>query len=202
MAPSVAPGRGLALRERLALQADLALTEPENPLRRLMEAPSGSREEDKQRLEEAEQLLLQRPPAPAIEDKPMHEEPMNLAKLHQAAMDGDLQAMARMDLRLQGALEEDETLRSLAGKDFKDPKAQAALQLYQDSLALGKVGGDIDKQGFQAVMRDDAETLRQLLGRGLDVEAQNGGGHTLLQLARERGKELCAEVLIREGAKP
>ncbi|CAK9028273.1 Uncharacterized protein SCF082_LOCUS18277 [Durusdinium trenchii] len=156
-----------------------------------------------------------------------HEEPMNLQTLRRAAEEGDLQAMARMDLRLQSALEEDETLRRVGNRNWQliafdvselspgqcsrqteDPKAQAALRLYQDSVTLGKKNGNIDREAFQAVMRDDADepwrntamVLRQLIGEGLDLEVTNTGGHTLLQLAQERGKEHCAQVLLREGA--
>lgn len=45
-----------------------------------------------------------------------------------------------------------------------------------------------------------SQVLRQLIGEGLDLEVTNTGGHTLLQLAQERGKEHCAQVLLREGA--
>ena len=45
-----------------------------------------------------------------------------------------------------------------------------------------------------------SKALRYLIGEGLDLEVTNTGGHTLLQLAQERGKELCAQVLLREGA--
>ena len=37
---------------------------------------------------------------------------MNLGELRRAAAEGDLETMASMDLRLQGALEEDERLGS------------------------------------------------------------------------------------------
>eukprot|EP00435_Cladocopium_sp_Y103_P013127 s2170_g3.t1 len=128
-------GPALALRQRLAQQADEALALPEHPLRRLLEAAPGTREEEKQRLLEAEQLLLARPKVDVVAVQarvPAHEEPMNLQALRKAAEDGDLQSMARMDLRLQGALEEDEAFRNVGGTDFQNPKAKAALRLYQE----------------------------------------------------------------------
>lgn len=203
--PRGPPGPALALRQRLARQADDALALPEHPLRRLLEAAPGTREEEKQLLLEAEQLLLARPKVDvvAVQSRvPAHEEPMNLQALRKAAEDGDLQSMARMDLRLQGALEEDEAFRNVGGTDFQNPKAKAALRLYQDSVTMGRRHGNIDREAFQAVMHDDPESLRQLIGLGLDIEGtRNAGGHSLLQLAQERGKDQCAQVLLREGAK-
>mmetsp|Transcript_60778 Transcript_60778/g.125810 ORF Transcript_60778/g.125810 Transcript_60778/m.125810 type:complete len:207 (+) Transcript_60778:62-682(+) len=198
------PAAGEALRQRLAAQADAALAEgPDNPLRVLLSQPEGTREDAKSRLEAAERLLLERPKPKALEDKaPLEEEETNLQKLRRAAKDGNLEGMAKMDRHLRALLEDDDMLRSLEGKDFEDPTAQAALRLYQDSMCYGRPGGDVDKLAFQAVMRDDAAALRNLIRHGLDLETTNAGGQTLLQLAQERGKEVCAQVLLREGAQP
>ena len=201
----VPPGPGLAFRQRLAAQADAALAAgAENPLRVLLEAAPGSREEEKQIFADAEALLLERPScATTVQvSEPKTEAPMNLHQLRKAAENNDLQSMASMDLRLQYALEEDEAFQHLRSSDLDDPKAKAALKLYQDSVTLGRRNGNIDKEAFLAVMKDDPETLTELIGEGLDFEGtRNSGGHSLLQLALERGKEQCAQVLLREGAR-
>ena len=68
-------------------------------------------------------------------------------------------------------------------------------------MALERKGSNIDKESFQAVMRDDAVVLQDLLDQGLDPDVRNSGGHSLLQLAQERGKVECAQLLLNAGAK-
>ena len=49
-------------------------------------------------------------------------------------------------------------------------------------------------------MADDAVALRQLIGEGLELSVTNAGGHSLMELATERGKVCCAELLAREAS--
>lgn len=54
--------------------------------------------------------------------------------------------------------------------------------------------------GFMAIRH--GLTILQLAPCTSAVGIRNVGGHSLLQLAQERGKDQCAQVLLREGAKP
>eukprot|EP00933_Yihiella_yeosuensis_P015790 TRINITY_DN13657_c0_g2_i2.p1 TRINITY_DN13657_c0_g2~~TRINITY_DN13657_c0_g2_i2.p1 ORF type:complete len:211 (+),score=62.44 TRINITY_DN13657_c0_g2_i2:82-714(+) len=198
------PPRGEALRMRIAAQADAAFAAGSgDPLRLLLHDPT-CREDKLDQYAVAERLLLERPPPePDIQEQVAEEPPVDLAALRHAAENGDLKALAQMDRRLKGLLDSDDQLKVLEGKDLTDEDAQAALRLYRTTfMALERRGANIDKEAFQAVMRDDAVTLRDLLGQGLDPNVKNAGGHTLLQLAQERGKIECAQELVNHGAEP
>merc|ERR1719436_1642082 len=106
-----------------------------------------------------------------------------------------------MDKRLRNLLDRDDQMQLVSDGDLQDPHAKAALRLYRESfMSLETVSRgnsrNIEKEAFQAVMRDDAEALQALLGRGVAPGLTNPGGHTLLQLARERGKAACEEALL------
>merc|ERR1719148_192842 len=107
--------------------------------------------------------------------------------LRRAAETGDLEALAQMDKRLKRLLDSDETLQNLlrdGGKGLEDPSAKAALALYRNSfMSLEGRGRNVEKEAFQAVMRDDPDALQDLLNLGVRVDLRNGGGQTLLQLA-------------------
>merc|ERR1712216_855081 len=117
---------------------------------------------------------------------------------------GNLEVLAQMDKRLKRLVESDVALQSLmkeGGTGLEDPKTKAALALYRDSfMALEGYGRNVEKEAFQAVMRDDAPALKALLARGVRHALRNGGGQTLLQLAQERSKENCEQALVEVGA--
>merc|ERR1712216_975585 len=113
---------------------------------------------------------------------------------------GNLEVLAQMDKRLKRLVESDVALQSLmkeGGTGLEDPKAKAALALYRESfMALEGHGRNVEKEAFQAVMRDDAPALKALLKLGVQLDLRNGGGQTLMQLARERMKDGCEQVLM------
>eukprot|EP00931_Biecheleriopsis_adriatica_P079809 TRINITY_DN53158_c0_g1_i1.p1 TRINITY_DN53158_c0_g1~~TRINITY_DN53158_c0_g1_i1.p1 ORF type:complete len:212 (+),score=74.91 TRINITY_DN53158_c0_g1_i1:20-655(+) len=195
------PPVGEALRSRIAAQADAAFAAgPDSPIRQLLAEPD-SREQKKEQLATAEKLLLERPKSEVTDEKVEEEEAIDIFALRKAAEAGDLKALAQIDKRLKDLLDSDERMRVSTGKDLADPAAKAAMRLYRESfMALERKGSNIDKEAFQAIMRDDAVKLTDLLGQGLDKNARNPGGHTLLQLAQERGKVQCAQVLVDAGA--
>jgi len=169
----------------------------------LLEPQPATPEQRQAQMLALEKLLLERP---AVGDRPPEEEPLDAEALHRAAELGDLKALSQMDKRLKALLDSDEGLQRILKDDLADPLAKEALRLYRDSFmsleGLQKGTTQIpEKEAFQAVMHDDAAALRSLLERGLSPEQKNAGGHTLLQLARERGKRSCEEVLLGMGAK-
>mmetsp|Transcript_84556 Transcript_84556/g.196619 ORF Transcript_84556/g.196619 Transcript_84556/m.196619 type:complete len:202 (+) Transcript_84556:50-655(+) len=190
--------RGDALRSRLAAQADAALASGvEHPLHQLLLAPQPrTAEQRREQAQALEKFLLERPPGA----EPVPQEPLDADALHHAAQAGDLKALAKMDKRLQALLHADDQLQLLQEGDLADPKAKEALRLYRDSfmgleaLQRGATCG-VEKEAFQAVMRDDAVALEGLLNGGVSPELKNAGGHTLLQLAKERGKANCEKLL-------
>mmetsp|Transcript_45393 Transcript_45393/g.82092 ORF Transcript_45393/g.82092 Transcript_45393/m.82092 type:complete len:218 (+) Transcript_45393:73-726(+) len=196
-----APPIGEALRSRIAAQADAALAAGrDHPMHLLLHEPD-SREDKQAMLKVAERLLLERPQPEAMDDKASLEDFVDLAALRRAAEAGDLKALAQIDRRLKDVLDADEQLRLVEGKDLRDPLAKAAMKLYRESfMSLERAGANIDQEAFQAVMRDDAVTLRKLMGQGLDPSVKNAGGHSLLQLAQERGKVECTQALLDAGA--
>eukprot|EP00928_Gymnodinium_smaydae_P092424 TRINITY_DN762_c0_g3_i1.p1 TRINITY_DN762_c0_g3~~TRINITY_DN762_c0_g3_i1.p1 ORF type:complete len:210 (+),score=66.73 TRINITY_DN762_c0_g3_i1:84-713(+) len=195
---------GAAFRDRVAAQADKELAMgPENPLRQAMLNESPSRAERHRQIEEAVKLLLERPPAPASEDSDAQHDPgIDLAALRRAAEAGDLKALASMDRRLQKLLDADARLQLLEDSDFQEPSVKGALRLYCDSLiSLDGECQQREREAFAAVSRDDAEALKDLLSKGVNKNARNKGGHTLLQLARERRRVACEQALIEAGVK-
>jgi len=64
---------------------------------------------------------------------------------------------------------------------------KAALDLYCESLAAFDPGPKVQRLAFQAVARDDVETLEDLLSwSGVSKDTKNSGGQTLLEVAIER----------------
>lgn len=195
-----APEIGAAFRARLAAQADAAFASTnDHALKQHLQDPD-SRAGTRAQGVAAANLLLPRDPIP---EGPT-EEQVDQAALRRAAETGDVNALAKMDRRLRRLLAEDEELRGLLKEGAApptDPRAMAALQLYRDSfMSLEAQGRDCERDAFSAVMRDDAELLRTLLDKGLRPQGlKNGGGDTLLSLARERGKASCVEVLLQAG---
>mmetsp|Transcript_28641 Transcript_28641/g.62318 ORF Transcript_28641/g.62318 Transcript_28641/m.62318 type:complete len:213 (-) Transcript_28641:34-672(-) len=185
-------GRGAALIDRLAAQADAAFASADHPLKAF------ARETDKEKLDEAVELLLKRP-TPDEFDK--GEPPVDLVALRKAAELGDIKALAALDKRLRLGLDGIDHKQLLEEGDLTDPAAKEALKLYQDSYMKLETGGrHYTKEAFQAVMKDDVEALTSLLDLGVSPNATNSGGHTLLQLAKERGKINCATTLLTAGA--
>mmetsp|Transcript_90618 Transcript_90618/g.230580 ORF Transcript_90618/g.230580 Transcript_90618/m.230580 type:complete len:207 (-) Transcript_90618:63-683(-) len=197
--PQQADRRGAALKARLAAQADAALASADHPLRGLAQK-ADTLQARRDQLTSAAKLLLERPAvAPrAIQKAP---DPIDFAALTRAAELGDLKALASMDTRLRGLLDVDDHMRLLKGGDLDNPAAKEALRLYKDSFMKLETGGrNFAKEAFQAVMKDDVEALKELLARGVSPDTKNGGGHTLLELAQERGKTRCAVALLEAGA--
>mmetsp|Transcript_71881 Transcript_71881/g.181843 ORF Transcript_71881/g.181843 Transcript_71881/m.181843 type:complete len:207 (-) Transcript_71881:105-725(-) len=191
--------RGEALKVRLAAQADAMLASADHPLRSLMKEADTSAARREQ-LAAAAKMMLGRPP---IDPRPPPKapEPVDFEALHRAAELGDLKTLAQTDKRLRSLLDRDDHMRLLKEGDLSDPAAKEALQLYKDSFMRLETGGrNLAKEAFQAVMKDDVETLKELLARGISPNARNSGGHTLLQLAQERGRPLCAAALLEAGA--
>jgi len=195
-APKTEPGA--ALRERLAAQADAALSSGEdNALKRYV--ASGGTEGQ---LSEVEKALLEKPPAQQAlcEDRAAAEE--NERRLRGAVESRDLKTLAEMDPRLRYLLETDDGMRAVKDHDLKDPANADALRLYRDAVSESRRPGKIcmDREAFQAVVNDDVQALEDLIAAGLSLGATNGGGYTLLQLARERRKEGVEKLLVDAGA--
>eukprot|EP00746_Dinoflagellata_sp_MGD_P000338 gnl/MRDRNA2_/MRDRNA2_100603_c0_seq1.p1 gnl/MRDRNA2_/MRDRNA2_100603_c0~~gnl/MRDRNA2_/MRDRNA2_100603_c0_seq1.p1 ORF type:complete len:194 (+),score=72.91 gnl/MRDRNA2_/MRDRNA2_100603_c0_seq1:98-679(+) len=161
---------GAALRDRLAGQLDAAFaSKDENELKKLLHA--GDQDEAS---ELGASHLLVRPKAVA-EPK----DPLQVDELHRAAINGDLAKLGEHDARLKQLLESD---------DLSDPQAAAALKLYRDSFMAFAAGRDVEKDAFQAVMKDDVEALKALLDGGLPIDIKNPGGQTMMEVAKERTK--------------
>merc|ERR1712139_87686 len=168
---------------------------------RKVEEPETPQERQEQS-EAAAKLMLQRPAMEPVQKA--QEEFIDLEALRLAAETGNLEELAKMDKRLKLLVESDDTLQGLMkdrGSGLQDPVTKAALDLYRESfMALEGRGRNVEKEAFQAVMRDDAVKLKELLDLGVRLDLRNGGGQTLLQLAQERGKQSCEQVLIEAGA--
>uniref|UniRef100_A0A7S1FCT0 Uncharacterized protein n=1 Tax=Noctiluca scintillans TaxID=2966 RepID=A0A7S1FCT0_NOCSC len=196
------PGQSSAspYRSRLAAQADAALASAtDNPLKQLLLEEKSTRQERWEQVEKAAELLLARPPVDHATVR--QEEPVDMEALQRAAELGDLEALARHDPRLRDILRSDETLKKvLTDGGIDDPEATDALRLYLASFTFLRNGRLLEKEAFKAVIEDDAEALGSLLERGVRPELKNPGGQTLLELARERHKPRCEEVMLRAGA--
>lgn len=192
--------RGGALRSRLAAQADAAFASTEdNRLRQLLLKEPASSEEWQEQMAAAEKLLLERPPQSSSASA-QREPPLDVKALQEAARSGDLKTLAQKDKRLKALLDSEDMARLLKSGDVSDPLAQEALNLYRESFMYLERHGKTDRQAFLAVMQDNVEELQELLNGGISANARNSGGHTLLQLARERGKTACIQALLEAGA--
>mmetsp|Transcript_22603 Transcript_22603/g.41636 ORF Transcript_22603/g.41636 Transcript_22603/m.41636 type:complete len:232 (+) Transcript_22603:41-736(+) len=207
---------GNVLRSRLAAKADAALAAPgENPLKTmLLEEDPEDRTEKQAKYEAAVSLMLARPPQEREKSEQIvqqEEEEIDLAALHAAAEAGDLEALSTMDRRLRRLLDHDEQLQAVVrdGRLSSHPEASEALRLYRATFmylqgmrqdAACPESGNMDKDAFQAVMRDDAVALEALVRRGVRLDIRNKGGQSMLQLAQERKKEECLKVLMDAGA--
>jgi len=148
----------------------------------------------------AEKLLLDKPHVDLLARKTRdlvarpaedEEEPIDIEALRRAAETGDLRGLAKLDRRLQKLLDADDQIQLLREGDLADPQAKAALRLYRDSyMSLVGSGRNVEKEARQAVMKDDVVALKALLGKGLHPDSKTPGGHTLLELAREKRASL------------
>jgi hypothetical protein len=68
------------------------------------------------------------------------------------------------------------------------------------AAAAQKLESENEAAAFRAVVADDAAALAKLLSEGVDKDARNKGGHTLLELATERRRAACATALKEQGA--
>ena len=89
-------------------------------------------------------------------------------------------------------------------KNYASETKKKTRQLVHSDVAPADVAGkplaERTKEAFRAVIRDDCATLGTLLDSGVDQNAKNGGGHTLLELAYERKKFACEAFLKKRGA--
>jgi hypothetical protein len=80
------------------------------------------------------------------------------------------------------------------------PLAERTKEAVAPSDVACKPLAERTKEAFRAVIRDDCAALGTLLDSGVDQNAKNGGGHTLLELAYERKKFACEGFLKQRGA--
>mmetsp|Transcript_113904 Transcript_113904/g.302695 ORF Transcript_113904/g.302695 Transcript_113904/m.302695 type:complete len:197 (-) Transcript_113904:142-732(-) len=175
----------------------------DHPLHQLLLEPQPrNAQERREQMDALERLMIRRPQATA---EALSDEPLDADGLHRALRAGDVRALAHMDRRLQALLNPDDLAQLRKDGELTDPKARQALKLYCESFmsleaAQKGVSCSTAKEAFQAVMQDDAEALASLLDAGASPELKNAGGHTLLDLAHERGKFACKELLQSRGA--
>ncbi|CAK0874274.1 unnamed protein product [Prorocentrum cordatum] len=195
-APKAEPGA--ALRERLAAQADAALSSAEDNVLKRYVASGGAEGQ----LGEVEAALLEKPPAQQAlcDNRAAVEE--NERRLRTAVESRDLKTLAEIDPRLRYLLETDDGMRAVQDQDLKDPANADALRLYQDAVTESRRPGkpSLAADAFKAVMSDDVQALEELIAAGLSLAVANGGGYTLLQLARERRKAGVEKLLVDSGA--
>lgn len=110
-----------------------------------------------------------------------------------------LQAVVKRDMtQLQSC---DPVIKQLAQEDMgvleeKDPLVQGALQVYCSTVSAFDPGPNLRKLAFQAVLRNDVQTLKNMLDCGqVQWDTRNAGGQTLLEVAHERQKDACKELL-------
>mmetsp|Transcript_63990 Transcript_63990/g.180522 ORF Transcript_63990/g.180522 Transcript_63990/m.180522 type:complete len:253 (+) Transcript_63990:53-811(+) len=130
---------------------------------------------------------------------PPHAGPVQDKSHLQAAAAREVDQLQRFDPRLQDALKEDEGVLEDAafGQD-----AQDAFKVYCSALAAFDPGPRLRKFAFQAVISDDDQTLKQMLDSGeVAWDTTNAGGQTLLDVAHERQKDKCREVLMLKSKK-
>ncbi|CAE7406332.1 unnamed protein product [Symbiodinium sp. CCMP2456] len=103
----------------------------------------------------------------------------NAEHLHEAEK-ADLEALAERDPALKEILEQDAAIG-------QDAAADAAFELYRQSLIALDAGQMLTQKAFKCVARDNAEDLRRLFETtSLRWDAENAGGQTLIEVALER----------------
>eukprot|EP00927_Polykrikos_kofoidii_P077946 TRINITY_DN74826_c0_g1_i1.p1 TRINITY_DN74826_c0_g1~~TRINITY_DN74826_c0_g1_i1.p1 ORF type:complete len:254 (+),score=42.36 TRINITY_DN74826_c0_g1_i1:57-764(+) len=133
----------------------------------------------------------------SAELSPPHLGPAKDASHIKAAAAGDVMALRSNDSRLRVLLDDDK------GVLDDEDQAVGALKLYQDTLGVFDAGPRVKLKAFQAVSRDDAETLSELFDwGGLELDARNKGGQTLLEVAVERRRPRVQELLHRRMTRP
>eukprot|EP00933_Yihiella_yeosuensis_P007130 TRINITY_DN11203_c1_g1_i1.p1 TRINITY_DN11203_c1_g1~~TRINITY_DN11203_c1_g1_i1.p1 ORF type:complete len:259 (-),score=80.41 TRINITY_DN11203_c1_g1_i1:98-826(-) len=122
---------------------------------------------------------------------------------------GPLQDLQHLKIATKGSVEDlqefDKRLKQVVADDqnalAKDPATKEAFKLYMSSLLAFDPGPEARKLAFKAITRDNLEELRWLLeSGGLEWDAKNSGGQSLLEVAIERERPDCV-ALIEEAKK-
>eukprot|EP00439_Symbiodinium_sp_Y106_P038037 s907_g4.t1 len=180
------------------MAAALAVLEPSWRGFRTFEAPPpgcvgwGHEEAEEQRRPSLLDLPSPRQAKEAREDPGNNLGPLqNAEHLHEAEK-ADLEALAERDPALKEILEQD------AAAIGHDAAADAAFELYRQSLIALDAGQMLTQKAFKCVARDNAEDLRRLFETtSLRWDAENAGGQTLIEVALERQKARV-QVVIKE----
>ncbi|CAE7028735.1 unnamed protein product [Symbiodinium natans] len=102
----------------------------------------------------------------------------------------DVEALAARDPALKEILEQDATAIG------QDVAADAAFELYRQSLIALDAGQMLTQKAFKAVAKDNAEDLRRLFDTtSLRWNAENAGGQSLIEVALERSRFSATEVI-------